>query len=100
MAELLCDNTEWECRQSTLDSSELKSERVRGEGPNLLSGKFFGIYASVICDKSRGKAKQLLTNQTLILDEAHQCRDKGWQTWIMTVCFTNDVELRMRKSIR
>ena len=50
--------------------------------PDLLSWiTCFGIYASVICDKSLGKAKQLLAYQTLIVREARRCGGKGWQTY-------------------
>ena len=83
MAELLRDNMEYERRQTTSDSSESKSGRAsRREVPDLLSWiTCFGIYASVICDKSPEKAKQLLAYQTLIVREARRCGGKGWQTY-------------------
>ena len=80
MAELLRDNMEYERRQTT---SESKSGRAsRREVPDLLSWiTCFGIYASVICDKSSEKAKQLLAYQTLIVRKACRCGGKGWQTY-------------------
>ena len=80
MAELLRDNMEWERRQSISESAGPKSGRR--EVPDLLSWiTCFGIYASVICNKSPGKAKQFLAYQTLILREARRCGGKGWQTY-------------------
>ena len=72
MAELLRDNMEYECRQATSDSSGSRSGRAnRREVPDLLSWiTCFGVYASVVCDKSPKKAKHLLAYQTLIVREA------------------------------
>lgn len=83
MAELLRDNMEWERRLSSSDSSGSKIGRAsRREVPDLLSWiTCFGIYASVVCDKSPEKAKQLLAYQTLIVREARRCGGKGWQSY-------------------
>ena len=74
MAELLRDNMEYEHRQIASDSLESKSGRAsRREVPDLLSWiTCFGIYASVLCDKSPEKTKQLLAYQILIVREARR----------------------------
>ena len=77
MAELMRDNVELDRRQA--DSQQKHSRR---EVPDLLSWvTSFGMFASVLADKSPKKTRQLWAYQTVIVREARRCGGKGWQMY-------------------
>ena len=83
MAELLRDNMELERRQPATEGQRNAiwpaGKANRREVPDILSWiTCFGMYASVVCDKTPGRVRELLTYQTVLVREARRCGGKGW----------------------